>query len=174
MSHSQFHSIDLFILRHAWLNLWDKHMTTGRINQVTILQRKLKERKKKNKNTKVFWFFLFAFSSIRTVAFYKKNIKRQEPESVSYFFFFFFFEIEFTLALLLTETNSWKQSNQNSQDEVPRRGQLSTIVCHAFVFSKWLIHWKKKFTKHRNSIQRRKFFQRATFSVSCKRWLSPE
>ena len=23
-----------FILRHAWLNLWDKHMTTGRINQV--------------------------------------------------------------------------------------------------------------------------------------------
>ena len=24
----------LFILRHAWLNLWDKHMTTGRINQV--------------------------------------------------------------------------------------------------------------------------------------------
>ena len=37
MSHSQFHSIELFILRHAWLNLWDKHMTTGRINQVTIL-----------------------------------------------------------------------------------------------------------------------------------------
>ena len=36
MSHSQFHSINLFILRHAWLNLWDKHMTTGRINQVTI------------------------------------------------------------------------------------------------------------------------------------------
>jgi hypothetical protein len=35
MSHSQFHCIDLFILRHAWLNLWDKHMTTGRINQVS-------------------------------------------------------------------------------------------------------------------------------------------
>ena len=35
MSHSQFHSIELFILRHAWLNLWDKRMTTGRINQVT-------------------------------------------------------------------------------------------------------------------------------------------
>ena len=35
MSHSQFHSIETFILRHAWLNLWDKHMTTGRINQVT-------------------------------------------------------------------------------------------------------------------------------------------
>ena len=34
MSHSQFHSITL-ILRHAWLNLWDKHMTTGRINQVS-------------------------------------------------------------------------------------------------------------------------------------------
>ena len=26
MSHSQFHSIDSFILRHAWLNLWDKRM----------------------------------------------------------------------------------------------------------------------------------------------------
>ena len=44
MSHSQFHSTKLFILRHAWLNLWDKHMTTGRINQVTI-----------------FCFFLFLF-----------------------------------------------------------------------------------------------------------------
>jgi hypothetical protein len=35
MSCTQFYSIKLFILRHAWLNLWDKHMTTGRINQVT-------------------------------------------------------------------------------------------------------------------------------------------
>ena len=39
MSHSQFHSTKLFILRHAWLNLWDKHMTTGRINQVTSLKK---------------------------------------------------------------------------------------------------------------------------------------
>ena len=31
----------LLILRHAWLNLWDKHMTTGRINQVTILRPRL-------------------------------------------------------------------------------------------------------------------------------------
>ena len=38
MSHSQFHSTNLFILRHAWLNLWDKHMTTGRINQVTTVR----------------------------------------------------------------------------------------------------------------------------------------
>ena len=37
MSHSQFRCITL-ILRHAWLSLWDKHMTTGRINQVTILK----------------------------------------------------------------------------------------------------------------------------------------
>ena len=27
----------MLILRHAWLNLWDKHMTTGRINQVSIV-----------------------------------------------------------------------------------------------------------------------------------------
>jgi hypothetical protein len=36
MSHSQFHS-DIFILRRAWLNLWDERMTTGRINQVTSI-----------------------------------------------------------------------------------------------------------------------------------------
>ena len=35
MSHPQFHS-KIFTLRHAWLNLRDKHMTTGRINQVTV------------------------------------------------------------------------------------------------------------------------------------------
>ena len=27
----------MLILRHAWLNLWDKHMTTGRINQVAAV-----------------------------------------------------------------------------------------------------------------------------------------
>lgn len=35
MSHSQFRRI-ILILTHAWLNLWDKHMTTGRINQVSL------------------------------------------------------------------------------------------------------------------------------------------
>ena len=35
MSRSQFQS-RRFILRHAWLNLWDERMTTGRINQVAI------------------------------------------------------------------------------------------------------------------------------------------
>ena len=44
MSHSQFHSTNLFILRHAWLNLWDKHMTTGRINQVTTFHSLSNER----------------------------------------------------------------------------------------------------------------------------------
>ena len=39
MSCTQFYSIKLFILRHAWLNLWDKHMTTGRINQVTLIKK---------------------------------------------------------------------------------------------------------------------------------------
>ena len=38
MSRSQFQS-KRFILRHAWLNLWDERMTTGRINQVAILPR---------------------------------------------------------------------------------------------------------------------------------------
>ena len=39
MSRSQFQS-NRFILRHAWLNLWDERMTTGRINQVAIFPRK--------------------------------------------------------------------------------------------------------------------------------------
>ena len=37
MSHSQFQS-KRFILRRAWLNLWDERMTTGRINQVASHQ----------------------------------------------------------------------------------------------------------------------------------------
>ena len=36
MSRSQFQS-KRFILRHAWLNLWDERMTTGRINQISLL-----------------------------------------------------------------------------------------------------------------------------------------
>ena len=43
MSHSQFHRMK-FILRHAWLNLWDKHMTTGRINQVACVGRSRSQR----------------------------------------------------------------------------------------------------------------------------------
>ena len=40
MSRSQFQS-KRFILRHAWLNLWDERMTTGRINQVAVLKQQL-------------------------------------------------------------------------------------------------------------------------------------
>ena len=39
MSHSQFQS-RIFILTHAWLNLWDERMTTGRINQIIIIRRR--------------------------------------------------------------------------------------------------------------------------------------
>ena len=42
MSRSQFQS-KRFILRHAWLNLWDERMTTGRINQVAIFPRQVLE-----------------------------------------------------------------------------------------------------------------------------------
>ena len=40
MSHSQIRCVKL-ILRHAWLNLCDKHMTTGRINQVSTAKKLL-------------------------------------------------------------------------------------------------------------------------------------
>jgi hypothetical protein len=47
----------LLILRHAWLNLWDKHMTTGRINQVTIVSCELVTRRwrlpKKTRNYQI-------------------------------------------------------------------------------------------------------------------------
>lgn len=45
MSRSQFQS-RLCILRHAWLNLWDERIITGRINQIT------------------FFFFLFYYKHI--------------------------------------------------------------------------------------------------------------
>lgn len=39
MSHSQFHSIELFILRHAWLNLWDKRMLLAESTRLLSLNR---------------------------------------------------------------------------------------------------------------------------------------
>jgi hypothetical protein len=49
MSCTQFHRIKMFILRHAWLNLWNKHMTTGRINQVTFVwERKKSSQQQQN------------------------------------------------------------------------------------------------------------------------------
>ena len=39
MSRSQSYGIKSFILTHAWLNLWDERMTTGRINQVATAAR---------------------------------------------------------------------------------------------------------------------------------------
>ena len=41
---SQYKSL---ILRHAWLNLWDKHMTTGRINQITVRYDVVQRRQKR-------------------------------------------------------------------------------------------------------------------------------
>ena len=38
------------VLRHAWLNLWDKHMTTGRINQVSRLNNREHQRKPRRLN----------------------------------------------------------------------------------------------------------------------------
>ena len=38
MSHSQFHSIDVFILRHAWLNLWDKRMLLAESTRLLSLE----------------------------------------------------------------------------------------------------------------------------------------
>ena len=41
----------MLILRHAWLNLWDKHMTTGRINQVSKNQFSMQKHQKLNLHT---------------------------------------------------------------------------------------------------------------------------
>ena len=49
MSRSQFQS-KRFILRHAWLNLWDERMTTGRINQVAIFPNPSWNNKTNNQN----------------------------------------------------------------------------------------------------------------------------
>ena len=36
MSHSQFYYLNLFKLTSAWLNFYNKHMTTGRINRFVL------------------------------------------------------------------------------------------------------------------------------------------
>ena len=36
MSHPQSRGLRVLKLTRAWLNLWDKHMTTGRINQISM------------------------------------------------------------------------------------------------------------------------------------------
>ena len=55
MSHSQFRCT-ILILTHAWLNLWDKHMTTGRINQITTFARhKAPQRKRFTQIAKFCW-----------------------------------------------------------------------------------------------------------------------
>ena len=97
MSCTQFHSIKLFILRHAWLNLWDKHMTTGRINQVTfhrsILSKTLSKKKRELKReppkkvcspkTSTIWRCLFNVSLISfpwLMFIFKRNfIKHRKP-----------------------------------------------------------------------------------------------
>ena len=59
MSRSQFHSIKSLILTHAWLNLWDERMTTGRINQVTRKKRMYRESRNRLSDTLSFeykWF----------------------------------------------------------------------------------------------------------------------
>ena len=48
----------MLILRHAWLNLWDKHMTTGRINQVSKNQFSMLSHKKLRLSTNLHSRFL--------------------------------------------------------------------------------------------------------------------
>ena len=62
MSHSQFHSIDLFILRHAWLNLWDKRMllaeSTRLLSQAFILSLETARRQSQFTEERAGKFFL--------------------------------------------------------------------------------------------------------------------
>ena len=76
MSHSQFHCIKSFILRHAWLNLWDKHMTTGRINQVTIFSTR-RPHGQPSLQIVFIEFFSLETDNIQTLP-----IKREEGKSV--------------------------------------------------------------------------------------------
>ena len=48
----------MLILRHAWLNLWDKHMTTGRINQVSVDNRPHSESTKESLESSIAGLFL--------------------------------------------------------------------------------------------------------------------
>ena len=70
----------VFILRHAWLNLWDKHMTTGRINQVTI-------KKKVHKPESLIVFFLSATMILENQI---MKVQAKEKNKKANFFFSLF------------------------------------------------------------------------------------
>ena len=71
MSHSQFHSIDLFILRHAWLNLWDKRMLLAESTRLLSLKKNINNFKNYGAGKKTpkgahllspwNWFYFFSY-----------------------------------------------------------------------------------------------------------------
>ena len=88
MSHSQFHSIDLFILRHAWLNLWDKRMLLAESTRLLSLVSSSfisKERKKR--------LFSFTVLIVRRVkrgrTFFSDKNQKQTIQLQSIFFYFY-------------------------------------------------------------------------------------
>ena len=84
MSHSQFRSKKL-ILRHAWLNLWDKHMTTGRINQVTTFARKSSDDEHNLLKQHALWFDPTESRGTATQAFVTQQTQTQEQWITSCF-----------------------------------------------------------------------------------------
>ena len=59
MSHSQFHSIKSFILRHAWLNLWDKRMLLAESTRLLSLSLRLPKKEQLQKRASLCTFQMF-------------------------------------------------------------------------------------------------------------------
>ena len=77
MSHLQPSPYKSLMLRHAWLNLWDKHMTTGRINQVSTKEERHPAHARHAKA------ILFpSLSRVQWLACANQSIQLQEAESI--------------------------------------------------------------------------------------------
>ena len=79
------------VLRHAWLNLWDKHMTTGRINQITEERRvnsQWRNKSQREKHELKFSSYTVKYPTHSTIfafrlldSFSDENVKRMKIEA---------------------------------------------------------------------------------------------
>ena len=148
MSRSQFYSIKLFILRHAWLNLWDKHMTTGRINQVTLLSTaKNLPRPWGTKQTP--YCSTHMQPKLQGVNCWLKSIVRSHRNASWLLNSFNLSPARSTQKLTaqlsnggtaseLPDDNAWCKSQQQSRAQACASGTVGAIIAHSFGFNVYL------------------------------------
>ena len=116
MSHSQFHSTMLFILRHAWLNLWDKRMTTGRINQVNIFE---------------------SFSQLQTYAQHKRPLQHEDPSALSNAIFTSSGQSHTRSSFMLSRSNETTHLTHSNATHSHKVSFVTQIASFNFILQNW-------------------------------------